>query len=237
MNLLKSKHKKEMSTANSEASLLVREKDKLIKVTVLNVAITIFDNQLLLTYYVSPQQIREISQHNTELATKLVMENRQLTKEKYEALDQQKIEMTQAARKSMTELRSKLTDRIDQLTSQLKQKDQLLGDMEEMATDVATEFHHLKTKAEKSVSKHKELAMSRKEKLKATTTVNERLRDRMEHEQHCYLQIIRDSHNYIDELQSLLNESTTRCDVMNVACDIAMEDINVRFDETYCYQI
>ena len=103
-------------------------------------------------------------------------------------------------------------------------------EMHDLAMDVAVEHHDVAISAketEKKMGTVRMLADTRNLKLKATINANEKLRDCMESEQDCYLQIIRDAYNHIDELQLQLYEYTSMKDVLKLACEIATGDINV----------
>ena len=178
---------------------------------------------MILTKHFSIQRINDISAHNADLAQKLVMENRELTRDKYEALDKQKIKHTEA----LSTLHYQHSNKVSLLNAEMKKKDEIIVDLQEMANEVAQEFHDLKNVSSTDVQKHRALADSRHAKMKAEAERNESLRDRLEHDQDYYENIITDAYNQIDDLQSRLRESTTMCNTLTLACDIARQDIAV----------
>ena len=153
------------------------------------------------------------------VTSKLHRESLELKLNTAQALAEKDIDNARAladARKKSNAIIEQKSRDIRHLTSEVKE-------MHDLATDVAVEHHEI----EKKMGTVKTLADMRNLKLKATVNANNRLRDSLESDHDCYLQIIRDAYNHIDDLQLRLDEIKSMKDVLTLACKIATDDINV----------
>ena len=132
--------------------------------------------------------------------------------------------------RALADARKRSNAIIEQKSREIRHLTAEVQEMHDLAMDVAVEHHDVAIsakEAEKKMGTVQTLADTRNLKLKATINANEKLRDCMESDQDCYLQIIEDAYNHIDELQSQLNEFISIKDILELACEIATNDINV----------
>lgn len=108
------------------------------------------------------QQISDISSHNASVAQHLLHDNREISKQTKELLDSQQLKHAEAIAK----LRSRNSDEVIRLKQKIQQKDDLVVGMEELATDVASEYSSLKRASNATVLQLTSKADSRLNNLK-----------------------------------------------------------------------
>jgi DNA-binding ferritin-like protein len=147
---------------------------------------------------------------------------RQQTQAQIDASDIAHRQEMMATRKDNAALVVKKNDQIKELQGQV-------GGMHEMFFEMLQEMANIQkgTKDDRrKLSSLEALAHSRQTRLKESRVHLSNLRDAIEADTDCYLQIISEAHSHIAYLQEQVNDMEEVCQEQQLAIDLAIEDLD-----------
>lgn len=172
------------------------------------------------------KKISSVVQRNRQVAADLRVSTTKLKLQTREKLDANNV----AHREEIAAIKREHASAIAAKNNVIKDLTAQVVGMQDMFDGMINEIEEIqkgKKDYKKKLAALTSLAESRHTRLKESQSVISNLRDGMEADNDCYLQIISDAHSQIEDLQEQVDAYTDLLEEKQLACDIAAEHINV----------
>jgi hypothetical protein len=209
----------------SKMNKLMQDKDKQIKVCALTCLcrLQFIVNTLIIYFLFVQQHLSEVAKHNISVNADLQLTISQLKRNNQLALDSANLKAAEA----ISKVRKDGAAKIIQLKSTVKEKDNEIVEMQELAEGVASEYTALERSARAETSKLETTAAKRLENLKETKEREGQLRERLDTVMETYEDQLTEALAEIAKLKEELREKDFVVEGLEKDLETATEKIEV----------